>query len=475
MITSIRARLTAWYVGALAVATLSVAAASWWLSTRSVLLATDTGLRARVEGVRAFLENPRTRLTVEDLRDEFSEYAELTRGEALLDVVDGSGVVLCRPSIPGWSDLVNQEAQRPPPVDVRPEDRLVGPLPFRVASAGLSANGQTYRVTVAAPMGPAYAALNRFHRLLLVLLPVAIALAGAGGYWISRRALAPVDQVIRDVQAITVQSLDQRLELPRADDELRRLASTFNHVLERLESAVADIVRFTADASHEMRTPVSIIRTTAELALRHDRTPEEYRTALAEVGAHARHMSELVNDLLVLARTDAGIEPRGTARFDLREAAAEASREIRELAVHRSVRVCAQLPSDPLIVNGDEASLRRLLLILLENAVKYSCPGGEVRLRLDTANADQDRSDMVIQVSDDGIGVDASEAARVFERFYRGARARQHAPDGTGLGLAIARTIVDRYGGTIALTPSNRANGRGCTATVRLPRHGWTG
>ena len=150
-----------------------------------------------------------------------------------------------------------------------------------------------------------------------MLLPGVIVLAGVGGYWISRRALAPVDQVTRAVQAITVQNLDQRLELPPADDELRRLASTFNHVLARLESAVADIVRFTADASHELRTPVSLIRTTAELALRHERAPEDYRTALAEVGSHTRHMSELVDDLLVLARTDAGIEPRETSPLDL--------------------------------------------------------------------------------------------------------------------------------------------------------------
>lgn len=468
--TSIRVRLTVWYVAALTIATLSVAGASWWLSTQSVIHAADSGLEARIEGVRAFLENPDTVMTVESLRDEFEEYAELTRGEALLEVVDTAGVVLCRPAFPGWADLARPEAAVGRSTEIRPRDRMSGQLPFRVASASLNANGRIYRVTVAAPMGPAYAALNRFHRLLLVLLPVVIALAGAGGYWISRRALAPVDEVTRAVQAITVQSLDQRLELPRADDELRRLAVTFNHVLERLEGAVADIVRFTADASHELRTPVSIIRTTAELALRHERAPEEYRRALSDVAVHAQHMSELVNDLLVLARTDAGIEPRGTTCLDLREVVAEARTELGEMASRRAVRLSVRLPSDPILVDGDHFSLRRLLLILLDNAVKYSPSGGEVRLRLDIAQVAHNGTNAVIEIADDGIGIDSGDTARVFERFYRSARARAHAPEGTGLGLAIAHTIVERYRGTITLTPSDATNSHtGCNVTVRLP------
>lgn len=470
---SIRARLTAWYVAVLAIATLTLTGASWWLSSQSVIRAADISLEARVEGVRDFLENPRTRLTVEGLQDEFSEYAELTRGEALLEVIDGSGVVLCRPSIPGWAEMADGEARIATSSEVRPNDRILGTLPFRVASARVEALGRMYRVTVAAPMGPAYAALNRFHRWLLLLLPAVLALAGAGGYWVSRRALAPVDQVTRAVQAITVQSLDQRLEVPAADDELRRLASTFNDVLARLQSAVGDIVRFTADASHELRTPVSLIRTTAELALRHERTPPEYRAALTDVVDHAQNMSALVDDLLVLARTDAGIEPHEAALLDLREVASDAGREIAELAKGRSVSVSVDTPVESLMVKGDRVSLRRLVLILLDNAVKYSPAGNKVHLRVwGERPASDEIGFAVMQVTDCGIGLDPAEASRIFERFYRGARARQHAPDGTGLGLAIAQTIVERYEGSIALSPSGNANGAaGCRVEVRLPLH----
>lgn len=468
MTLSIRAKLTAWYVGVLTVITLVFAGGSWWLSTQSVLRATDASLQARVEGVRAFLQNPRTRLTVESLRDEFGEYAELTRGEALLEVIDESGTVLCRPSIPGWTDLSASEPTALSAGEVRPKDRLLADQPFRVASAQVVAHERAYHVTVAAPMRPAYAALNQFHRRLLGLLPFLIALAGAGGYGVSRRALAPVDQVTRAVQAITLQSLDRRLDLPPADDELRRLTTTFNHVLERLEVAVADIVRFTADASHELRTPVSLIRTTADLALRHERAPEEYREALAEIGGHARHMSELVSDLLALARTDAGIEPHGASLVDVTETAAQAIKDVSEVAASRSVAINATVPDASIFVTGDEPSFRRLLLILLENAIRYSHPAGKVKLRVETG-AGADHGCVVVAVRDEGIGIDPLERSRLFERFFRGNRARQHAPDGTGLGLAIAHAIVQQYRGTMSIASGDGPDSRGCHVTVSIP------
>jgi signal transduction histidine kinase len=318
-------------------------------------------------------------------------------------------------------------------------------------------------------MGPAYAALNRFHRWLLLLLPAILALAGAGGYWISRRALTPVDEITCAVQAITVQSLDKRLPLSPADDELRRLASTFNDVLARLQAAVGDMVRFTADASHELRTPVSLVRTTAEIALRHERMPREYRVALSEVLDHARSMSVLVDDLLVLARTDAGIEPRAREPIDVRGAAAEAIREAEDLARERSVNVRLDTDSQSMTIGADPVSLRRLLLILLDNAVKYSRPGGTVDVRVSAESRARDGIPVaaLLEVADGGIGLEEAETPRLFERFFRGARARQHAPEGTGLGLAIARTIVEGLGGTIRI--ENRTDGPGCSVLVQLP------
>ena len=468
---SIRVRLTAWYVTVLAVATLTLTGASWWLSSQSVDRAADISLHARIEGVQRFLENPRTRLTVERLRDEFREYAELTQSEALLEVIDGNGVVLCQPSVPGWTDMTDAEAARAGAANGVPVVRLLGGLPFRVAMTRVEAAGRQYRVTVAAPMGPSQAALERFHRLLIWLWPAVLAFAGAGGYWVSRRALAPVAHMTDAVQAITVESLDRRLELPPADDELRRLASTFNDMLARLQSAVNDIVRFTADASHELRTPVALIRTTAELSLRQARTPGEYRQALDEVLDYARHMSGLVEDLLILARSDAGLDPAGREAVDIGALAAAAGREVQPLADRRSVHLGLEPPSEPFIVRGNGQSLHRLLLILLDNALRYTPPGGHVDLRVRPASRDGDTAPgVLIEVSDDGIGLDPVDGPRLFERFYRGARARRHAPDGSGLGLAIAQTIVNLHGGSIAVTAVDPAGDRrGCLVRVRMP------
>ena len=157
--------------------------------------------------------------------------------------------------------------------------------------------------------------------------------------------------------------------------------------------------------------PSRIIRTTAELALRHERTPQDYRTALADVLGQARHMSELVDDLLVLARTDAGIERRETAPLDLRTIVSDATREIGEFANRSSVSVLVDLPSEPLMLKGDAVTLRRLLLILLDNAVKYSPSGGTVSLHLGSPRADPGRTSAVVQISDSGIGFDSAESA----------------------------------------------------------------
>jgi signal transduction histidine kinase len=344
----------------------------------------------------------------------------------------------------------------------------------RVATTTVAVRGRPYRVTVAAPMGAAYDALSRFGWLLGVLLPSLLLLAGVGGYWVIRRALTPVGDMTRTVQGVTLHNLDARRAVPVADDELRRLATTFNDMLGRLQAAVTDIVRFTIEASHELRTPVSLVRTTAEFALRRERTPEEYRQARTDVLEQAQHMSVLVADLLTLARAGAGIEPRDVETVDLGPLVADSLREMQHAADGRSVTLHLHLPDRPLIVDGEPGSLRRLLLILLDNAVRYSRVGGAVHVRVkgEPAGGVDRPAFAVLEVLDEGVGVEAADLPHVFEQFYRGSAARQQVPDGSGLGLSIARTIVERHGGTISVESGaggdDRA-ARGCHVQVRLP------
>ena len=457
---SIRSRLVIWYLAVLAAAIAVLAVGAWALLRRSVNEAADDTLRARVDGVKRFIDAVEKELPREEVADEFQEYATLTPGDSLLEVVDPAGTVLVKPAVNGWSDLIAGIT----PVDAAPVavDRALQGRPFRVLAGIAHAGGRAYRVTAALPMSAAHDALARFGWWLTGLAPVVLVLAGAGGYWISRRALVPVERLTRAVQDITVRSLDRRLDVPATDDELQRLAETFNGMLARLQTAVADMARLTAEASHELRTPVALVRATAEVALSQERPAGEYRQALGDVQQEAERMSTLVDNLLTLARADAGVEAQDTTVVDLRAVAADAARTVEPAMARRSLRFDVEAPDRPVTVTGSEEALRRLMLILLDNALRYTDSGGMVRLRT-AANGD---AQATIEVVDSGLGIDPADRPRVFDRFYRGAAARARAADGAGLGLSIARSIVLRHGGTIDLDTA--PGGRGCVARVVL-------
>ena len=455
---SIRTRLTIWYVAVVAVTTTGLAASGVWLARQSVTGAADATLRAQLDGVRQFIETTSSALAAEDLVDEFHEYAELTLGRALLQVSAG-GVDLCKPSTAGWDAFVGSLAA---PAGSEPmfESAPIGRDPYRAATASMVIAGRGYRVTAAVSMASADDTMRRFQWALVGLLPGVWLVAAAAGFVLSRRALAPVDRMTREVQALTVTQLDRRVEVPSGDDEVTRLAATFNDMLARLESAVEEMARLTGEASHELRTPVALIRATAEVALSQDRPAADYRQALADVLAHAERMSDLVGDLLLLARADAGVEPPDAGRVDLRQVAGVAARDAEPAAAQRGVAVELDATSPAPVVGGADP-LRRLVAMLVDNALKYTNAGGVVRIEVGA-----DATEAALDVVDTGIGVAAEERERVFERFYRTANARERA-DGAGLGLAIARSIVTRYHGRIDLVPGT--NGAGTRVRVRFP------
>jgi len=459
---SVGARLTAWYVIVLSAATLAVAGGAWWLFRSSLVRAADSTLAEQIEGTRRFIETTATALPHEELIDEFHEYAELTLGTSLLEVTDAKGTALCAPQVAQWDQL-----RVPVASDGRLAfaDRAIGDRPFRVAAARLIVQQQPYAVVAALPMAAGDAALHRFGWMLIALVPAVLALAAAGGYAISRRALRPVDRMTQAVRSITVRDLDARLDLPPGDDELHRLAATFNDMLARLQRGVADMTRFTAEASHELRTPVALMRTTAEVALTRERQAGEYSAALADVLTQAERMSALVDDLLALTREDAGARADEDGRADPAAIAREIARGVEVVAVRRGIRCEVVASGETIGVAMAPVTLRRVLMILTDNAITYSAAGGVVTLHV----ASDPGGRVVIEVSDTGPGIDPRDRPHVFERFYRGSAARQHAPDGTGLGLPIAKAIVERHHGSIAIDSSART---GCTVRVELPASG---
>jgi len=331
-----------------------------------------------------------------------------------------------------------------------------------VLSANITVAGRTYVAQLAAPVADAYAIVQRFQWLVASSMPVVLALASVAGYWMSRRALAPVDDITSAARSISEHNLSQRLRISRAGDELQRLAETFNQMLDRLEAAFKRITQFTADASHELRTPVALVRTTAELALRQERSDPEYREAIGEILEEAERMSGLLESLLTLARVDSGAEGLSLAEVDLAALIRGVCGRSEPLVGAKQLQFDQVLPDAPTVVHGDAHALDRLFVILIDNAIKYTPTGGRIRVALEAQD-----NEAVITIEDTGIGIPKDALPFVFDRFYRVDKVRSRQAGGAGLGLSIARWIIDAHRGSIHLESSPE---EGSTFEVRIPR-----
>jgi heavy metal sensor kinase len=302
--------------------------------------------------------------------------------------------------------------------------------------------------------------LLKYVEALLLLLPAAVVLAMIGGAMIARAALQPVDEISSIARRITAEDLTQRIPERGTQDELDRLTETLNAMLMRLDAAFTQLRRFAADAAHELRTPLTVLRGELEVALRSRRPAEAYERVLASSLEEVERLVRLAEDLLLLSRATAGLEgPR--ASVDLEPIVMDVGQTGVRLAQKAGVTVHVK-EATPVTVLGNAGALRRAVLNLVENAVKYTPPHGTVEISL-THDADW----AVIAVTDTGLGINAADAARIFEPFVRLDTARTRETGGTGLGLAIAQAIVFAHGGTIQL---DSRPGAGSTFTIRVPR-----
>jgi heavy metal sensor kinase len=299
--------------------------------------------------------------------------------------------------------------------------------------------------------------------LMLALLlagPLTLLVAVSGGYFLARRALAPVNLLRRRTNEITADRLDRRLPVSNPADELGLLAGTINEMIARLERSFAEVRRFTADASHELRTPLAVIRSEAEIALGRASASPEQQARLGSILEECDRLGRLTDQLLSLAREDAGVSRQTRERLDLAALAAGTVETMRPLAEAEGVRLHVG-GSASVWVEGDEARLRQVFFNLLDNAIKYTPKGGEVDVCVESVDGRA-----VATVHDTGEGIAAEHLPRVFDRFYRVDKARSRERGGTGLGLSIVRSVVAAHGGSIEL---DSAPGRGTTARVHLP------
>jgi heavy metal sensor kinase len=340
--------------------------------------------------------------------------------------------------------------------------------PLRYAQVPLPEVWETpAAIFVAAPVDAVPFGPQQLLQAMLVIAPVILIGSIGLGYVLADASLRPLEGMVDELEAITDgRTLHRRVAIPVSADELARLAGTMNRMLARLEESFQSLRRFTADASHELKTPLMVLRAGVERAMNHPRTPTEALEALEEVLEEIHRMSEMVENLLTLARADEGPAALAVEPTDLRELVNEAAETAGILGEEPGITVRTELPDQPVIAAVDKSRIRQLLLNLVTNAIKYTPSGGKVSLGL----VDQDGTAALI-VGDNGIGISAADLPHIFERFYRvdPARSRTGERPGTGLGLAITKWIAEAHGGTI--TVQSRP-GRGAVFTVSLPKSG---
>lgn len=476
MLDSVRARLTLWHSLVLAFALVGLAGITYFLYWHSISKRADSDLTQLSE---AFITTFRAELgdsIAPESVDDAAHAAMLEhrfRGTFFV-LLDSSGNIQ-RSSF----DLPSAANLKESPTPDFPANffrSLAGSAPrvprtlrggrdgFRGLVWPLSVGGRTYTLVALQSLHVQNEMLEDIRNTFLLAIPIALLFASLGGYFLAHKSLSPIAAMASQARSMGAANLDRRLAVVNERDELGQLARTFNQLLERLEASFEQQRRFMADASHELRTPVAILRGETEVALSQpERTAGEYREALAILREESQRLAHIIEDLFTLARADAGQYPLTLRECYLDELASEALVRARSLAASKNITLSSVIEPD-LPICADEALLRRLLLNLLDNAIKYSPSGSTV-----TLGCRRDSGRYTVTVSDNGPGVPAELQPRIFERFFRADKARSRSEGetgGAGLGLSIARWIVEAHQGQLVLT---RSDATGTVFTTTLP------
>lgn len=460
----IRSRLTFWYTGLLAATFLILGGAGYALLGYTLSRETDAALRGVAQALSEKAKEGSGALVPPEIDEIFRHFFGFSPMDRYFERIDPFGRPAPRGTLPGSGKLpltpqALKNASRGLPTYETIEG--IGPYPVRVLTWPIVERGRVVNlIQVGMSRENSYRTLRNFLLVMAGVFPVALLLAGGGGWILARRALRPVDQIAEAARRISAEQFGGRLQESGSGDELDKLTRTLNEMLSRLEAAFNEMRRFSADASHELQTPLTILKGEMEVALRTPRSPGEYEQILKSSLEEIDRIAHLVEGLLLLARADAGVLKRDSQRVDLIQLIEDILGQASVLAQNHGVELCRGT-SGPVTVQGDYELLRRLLLNLVDNAIKYTPEGGKV-----TISSQHENAWASLRVSDTGIGLSPGEQDKIFQRFYRSAEARSGAEGGAGLGLCIARSIAEAHGGKVEVESSP---GRGSTFTVLLP------
>lgn len=469
MLDSVRTRLTLWYTGVLALALVVFCVSVYYLLSSELHQRLDAEVRTTIEGISRLLVNELAEGETETqaLQSALSEHYFPNQAAAIFDA---QGNLLIEKTLPN-----NHRAELQPGFPALTRAIQLFTLhpsngngeSARIATERLIVDreNKTFLIVVSQPLKSLSEQLQLMREILMATVPLALFLAGLGGWFLARKSLTPVVVMSESARRISAKNLDDRLPVANPRDELGNLATTFNEMLERLRASFLLQRQFMADASHELRTPLSVIRTAASVTLeKPQRDENEYREALGMIDRQAIRLAKIVEDLFTLARTDTGKRELKLRDFYLDELLADTVRAANVLAERKEVIVEYQTAAETLY-RGDEDLLRQMMLNLLDNAIKYTSAGGTVCVQLS-----QNDSRHIITITDTGSGIPTEAQPHVFERFYRADQARSRSDQangsGAGLGLSIARWIAEAHDGSLNLEKSDRT---GSVFVVSLP------
>jgi heavy metal sensor kinase len=459
----LRVRLTLWYGTALALILLTFSLILYTITARTLRDQVDESLQETATAAVRSLEQ-RGFLPLLDEESLLSQFPELARIDKFFQIFSPSGTITIRsPNIRQHDVPLSRHA-----LEVAFTGRTIfesakypNEPPLRMISVPIIYRGSLlYIIQVGTSLEGVEETLRRFLIVLLIMAPLAVAVSLIGGWFLAGRALRPVDSITVAAQRIAAGDLTQRLTTPPSPDEIGRLTDTFNDMIARLETSFSQIRQFSSDASHELRTPLTVMKGESELVLRRTRPVSEYVAVLESNLEEIDRMSRIVDELLFLSRADLGQIKMESVPVHLETLMEDIQRQACLLGQERNVDVVLGSVS-PAVVLGDELRLRELLLNIVDNAVKYSYPGGKVEIHLRP-----DGQSVRIAVVDQGIGIPPEFHKQIFDRFFRTDVARAHTRKGTGLGLSICTWIVETHHGRIEVESEP---GKGSTFTIILP------
>ncbi len=448
---SIRFRITLWYVVTVALI-LGASGFFWYLSlAQSLRTEVDDRLFVIAEGVAADLLREDSLLNDGRPCNELARELELAGSAARFNLFDAHGDILC-------ATLPAAAAASLAPQDVAAAARRGQPRLHDLAPPGQAAirvidypllEGSTTRglVQVGISLAPAERTLDRLLSILLISFPLPLFALALGGWFLADRALAPVEKVTLAMERVNTDNLSQRLPGEDEKNEIGRLVKSFNGMLIHLENSFRRVRQFAADASHELRTPLTVLRGETEVALRWTKDPQEFRTTLESNLEEIDRMGRIIEDLLLLAKSEAGEVPMTSKKINLGDLLRDLSLQGKILGENKGVAVSLDLPGEQAVhVMGDELRLHQMFLNLISNGIKYTPTGGRVILSLAV-----EAGEAAVTIADTGVGMAPEHLNRIFDRFYRVDKQRSQ-ESGAGLGLSIVKWIVEAHNGRIAVS-----------------------